>query len=72
MASVLFAGHVGLGVIPVMLFHQIQLMVCAWLARRYAARGTATTTATEQSRGSSDRNLVSIPELAGTEVARKP
>jgi len=39
MASVLFAGHVGLGVIPVMLFHQIQLMVCGSLARRYAARG---------------------------------
>lgn len=49
MASVLFAGHVGLGIIPVMLFHQIQLMVCASLARRYAARGTGTTTATEHS-----------------------
>jgi sodium/bile acid cotransporter 7 len=24
--------------LPLMLFHQIQLMVCAWLARRYAAR----------------------------------
>jgi sodium/bile acid cotransporter 7 len=45
MANVLFAGHVGLGIIPVMLFHQIQLMVCASLARRYAARGA-------QSRGS--------------------
>jgi sodium/bile acid cotransporter 7 len=39
MASVLFSGHVGLGIIPVMLFHQIQLMVCASLARHYAARG---------------------------------
>ena len=37
-ASLLFAGHVGLVVIPLMLFHQIQLMVCASLARRYAAR----------------------------------
>jgi sodium/bile acid cotransporter 7 len=37
-ATVLFAGHVGLVVIPVMVFHQIQLMVCASLARRYAAR----------------------------------
>jgi hypothetical protein len=34
----LFAGHVGLIVIPLMLFHQIQLMVCASLARHYAAR----------------------------------
>jgi solute carrier family 10 (sodium/bile acid cotransporter), member 7 len=36
MASVLFAGQgVGLIVLPLMLFHQIQLMVCAWLAQRY-------------------------------------
>ncbi|MGC1409718.1 MAG: bile acid:sodium symporter family protein [Acetobacteraceae bacterium] len=38
MASVLFAGQsVGLIVLPLMLFHQIQLMVCAALARRYGA-----------------------------------
>jgi solute carrier family 10 (sodium/bile acid cotransporter), member 7 len=38
MASVLFAGQsVGLIVLPLMLFHQLQLMVCAALARRYAA-----------------------------------
>jgi sodium/bile acid cotransporter 7 len=37
-ATLLLAGHVGLVVIPLMLFHQIQLMVCASLARRYAAR----------------------------------
>lgn len=37
MASVLFAGSaVGLIVLPLMLFHQLQLMVCAALARRYA------------------------------------
>jgi sodium/bile acid cotransporter 7 len=37
MASVLFSGgQVGLVVIPLMLFHQIQLMVCAVLAQRYA------------------------------------
>ena len=36
-ASVLFAGSsVGLMVLPMMLFHQLQLMVCAVLARRYA------------------------------------
>jgi sodium/bile acid cotransporter 7 len=38
LASLLFAGHVGLVVIPLMLFHQMQLMVCASLARHYAAR----------------------------------
>jgi sodium/bile acid cotransporter 7 len=39
MAKVLFAGHtVGMIVLPLMLFHQVQLMVCAVLAKRYAAR----------------------------------
>ncbi len=38
MASVLFpAASVGLFILPLMIFHQIQLMVCALLARRYAA-----------------------------------
>jgi sodium/bile acid cotransporter 7 len=38
MASVLFVGSsVGLMVLPLMLFHQLQLMVCAALARRYAS-----------------------------------
>jgi sodium/bile acid cotransporter 7 len=36
-AALLFAGHAGLVIIPLMLFHQIQLMVCASLARYYAA-----------------------------------
>ena len=37
-ASVLFsASSVGLIVLPLMLFHQLQLMICAVLARRYAA-----------------------------------
>ncbi|MDF3980504.1 bile acid:sodium symporter [Luteibacter sp. PPL201] len=41
MAKVLFAGHpLGLIVLPIMLFHQIQLMTCAVLARRYALRPT--------------------------------
>ena len=42
MAGVLFAGHsIGLIVLPLMLFHQIQLMVGANLARRFAARSLA-------------------------------
>ena len=45
MASVLFAGpQLGLIVLPLMLFHQLQLMVCAVLARRYAARPQADAT----------------------------
>lgn len=42
MGTVLFpAATVGLAVLPLMLFHQLQLMVCAWLARRYGARTDA-------------------------------
>ncbi|HEY8102832.1 MAG TPA: bile acid:sodium symporter family protein [Burkholderiaceae bacterium] len=38
-AKVLFASHaVGAIVLPLMLFHQMQLMVCAVLAQRYANR----------------------------------
>ena len=37
MASVLFAGSpVGLLVLPLMIFHQAQLMACGSLASRYA------------------------------------
>jgi len=36
---VLFASHaVGAIVLPIMVFHQMQLMVCAVLAQRYARR----------------------------------
>ncbi len=42
MARVLFAGpHVGAVLLPLMIFHQIQLIVCAGLARRYAASPAA-------------------------------
>ena len=42
MATILFPGHaVGLIVLPLMLFHQAQLFVCATLARRYALRPDA-------------------------------
>jgi len=38
-AKVLFTSQtIGMMVLPLMLFHQIQLMVCAVLAQRYAAR----------------------------------
>ncbi|WP_351222849.1 bile acid:sodium symporter family protein [Streptomyces sp. NPDC002133] len=36
MASVLFGAHASLAVLPLMLFHQVQLMVCAVIARRRA------------------------------------
>jgi solute carrier family 10 (sodium/bile acid cotransporter), member 7 len=42
MAKVIFASHaVGAAVLPVMLFHQMQLMVCAALAQRWGADADA-------------------------------
>ena len=40
MAKLLFGAHpaIGLIVLPIMFYHQIQLLVCAVLANRYAAR----------------------------------
>lgn len=47
-AKVLFAGHaVGAMVLPLMLFHQMQLMVCAMLAGRYARRAEEEATGAE-------------------------
>ncbi|MBN3804235.1 bile acid:sodium symporter [Paraburkholderia sp. Ac-20336] len=46
MAKVIFASHaVGAVVLPLMLFHQIQLMVCAALAQRWGARDLSGETA---------------------------
>ncbi|WP_095162851.1 bile acid:sodium symporter family protein [Pseudomonas sp. Irchel 3F5] len=48
MAQVLFVGGgIGAMILPLLLFHQIQLMVCAVLAQRYAARIDAPTLTTE-------------------------
>jgi len=42
-ASVLFAGPtLGIVVLPIMLYHPMQLVVCAWLARHYATRPAIT------------------------------
>ncbi len=42
MATILFpAASVGVIVLPLMLFHQLQLMACAIIAQRYAARPDA-------------------------------
>lgn len=39
MATVLFAGReVALIILPLIIFHQIQLLVCAWLAGRFARK----------------------------------
>ncbi|APZ32850.1 putative Na+-dependent transporter [Corynebacterium pseudotuberculosis] len=37
MAAVIFGGaDLGLLILPLMIFHQVQLMMCSWLASRYA------------------------------------
>lgn len=42
MANIMFpAAQVGIILLPLMIFHQIQLMVCALLAQRYARSATA-------------------------------
>ena len=42
MAGALFApAQVGVVILPLMIFHQLQLFVCAWLAGRYAAERAA-------------------------------
>lgn len=42
MAGVLFpAAQVGAMILPLMIFHQIQLIVCTWLAARYRRQGAA-------------------------------
>lgn len=44
MAGALFApAQVGMVILPLMIFHQLQLFVCAWLAGRYRAQGEAAT-----------------------------
>ncbi|WKD60049.1 bile acid:sodium symporter family protein [Corynebacterium caspium] len=43
MASVIFSGGtLGLLILPLMIFHQVQLMMCSWLAARYATKYEAT------------------------------
>ncbi|RDV00459.1 bile acid:sodium symporter family protein [Trinickia dinghuensis] len=55
MAKVIFATHaVGAIVLPLMLFHQIQLMVCAALAPMWGAREMHTT----ETRGTSPQDLI--------------
>jgi sodium/bile acid cotransporter 7 len=50
MAKVLFPGpQLALIVLPLMIFHQLQLIVCAVLARRYANRALPPETATRSS-----------------------
>ncbi|MER6529502.1 bile acid:sodium symporter family protein [Streptomyces sp. NPDC001508] len=57
MASVLFGAHASLAVLPLMLFHQMQLMVCAVIAKRRARDPEEAATAAP---------AVATPAAAGT------
>ncbi|MFJ8952843.1 bile acid:sodium symporter family protein [Streptomyces sp. NPDC102381] len=54
MASVLFGAHASLAVLPLMLFHQMQLMVCAVIAKR-RSRDTDDTASPEVTAPAEDR-----------------
>ncbi|WIM67673.1 bile acid:sodium symporter family protein [Corynebacterium breve] len=42
MASVIFGGaSLGLLILPLMIYHQVQLMICSWLAARYGREAEA-------------------------------
>lgn len=55
MASVLFGAEASLAVLPLMLFHQMQLMVCAVIAKRRSHDSVAAEEATVPERGGRSR-----------------
>lgn len=58
MASVLFGAQAGLMVLPLMLFHQMQLMVCAVLAKRWARQAEAAAPAAAPAAAAQPREVV--------------
>jgi predicted Na+-dependent transporter len=50
----------GVIVLPIMIYHPMQLVVCAWLARRYANRPVA---------NSASRVLANLPAVAPSRIA---
>ncbi|WP_213572176.1 bile acid:sodium symporter family protein [Rhodococcus sp. USK13] len=65
MATILFAGQpIGLIVLPLMLFHQLQLLVCAWMAGRLARRTAVNEKELATSHSRAPRNGPKSPEAA--------
>ncbi|MFF8424157.1 MULTISPECIES: bile acid:sodium symporter family protein [unclassified Streptomyces] len=62
MASVLFGAHASLAVLPLMLFHQMQLMVCAVIAKR---RSHDLEEPTQGSQGSQESGVSSADAVQG-------
>ncbi|MGV9940237.1 bile acid:sodium symporter family protein [Streptomyces sp. NPDC003401] len=69
MASVLFGAHASLAVLPLMLFHQMQLMVCAVIAKR-RSHGPEATAETETGAGEAAPAPASRPSAAGPGTSR--
>lgn len=67
MASVLFGAHASMAVLPLMLFHQMQLTVCAVIARRRAHDAPAVhpRPVTGPSRGGSSRSEAGTATRSG-------
>ncbi|MCX5193431.1 bile acid:sodium symporter [Streptomyces sp. NBC_00249] len=68
MASVLFGPQASLAVLPLMLFHQMQLMVCAVLARRRARDPEAVAQARAEHRATTPAGA-ELPAPAVTDVS---
>lgn len=48
-AQILFIGHpIGMLILPIMIFHQLQLMVCSFMAQRYAKQAVKNNIAHEE------------------------
>lgn len=69
MASVLFGAQASLAVLPLMLFHQMQLMVCAVIARRRAGDARP---AAERPVRTSPRGIVRVERTAARRMTTPP
>jgi sodium/bile acid cotransporter 7 len=65
MASVLFGAHASLAVLPLMLFHQMQLMVCAVIAKRRARDPLPEVTGTAAAPTAASRTAVGTATRSG-------
>lgn len=72
MATVLFGANAGLAVLPLMLFHQMQLMVCAVIAKRWARQSDAEAAWRDDRAGERRRADRRLPRFGGRPPAAGP
>jgi len=69
MAGALFApAQVGMIVLPLMIFHQLQLFVCAWLAARFAREAEAPNSATPARIPQTSDEIAAAAEAVGLPI----